>query len=54
VVCGNPISTNNLRIPMALVVALNKAIYFDSVLDKAIEVFFLLEKVTTSFAKKKQ
>jgi hypothetical protein len=39
---------------MALVVALNKAIYFDLVFDKAIEVFFLLDQLTTPLAKRKQ
>jgi len=37
---------------MALVVALNKAIYFDLVFNKGIEVFFLLDQVTTPLAKR--
>ncbi len=38
---------------MALVMALNKDIYFDSMFEKAIEVFFLLDQVMTPLAKKK-
>ncbi len=53
-VYGNPISKNNLQIQMALVVALDKTIYFHSVFDKAIEVLFLLDQVTTPLAKRKQ
>jgi len=34
---------------MALVVALDKAMYFDLVLNKSIEVFFLLNQMTTPF-----
>ncbi len=38
---------------MALVVALDKTIYFDLVFDKAIEVFFLVDQVMTPLAKRK-
>jgi len=38
---------------MALVVALNKDISFDSMFEKAIKVFFLLDQVMTPLAQKK-
>jgi hypothetical protein len=53
VVYGNPIFESNLGIQMALVVALDKTIYSNLVLDKSIKAYFLLDQVMTPPTKRK-